>query len=74
MTDHTLDVPKYQGDVTNRCAVSVDRNCIIQLNPGAAISMTKEQALVHAAWLVVLADQSKNFEEFRRVLKAVLES
>jgi hypothetical protein len=38
------------------------------------IQMTKHQAMVHAAWLIALADRSDNFEEFRGILKAVLET
>jgi hypothetical protein len=75
MKDHTLEVPKFEGDITNRCAVAIDsHDSVMLMNPGASIAMTKEQALVHAAWLVALADGSENFEEFRRILKAVLEA
>jgi hypothetical protein len=75
MKDHTLEVSKFEGDVTNRCAVAVDgKDTITLLNPGASLAMTKEQALVHAAWLVALADRSENYTEFREILKAVLET
>lgn len=74
-TDHTLEVPKFEGDITNRCAVAMDsQGSVMLMNPGASIAMSKEQALVHAAWLVAMADRSENFEEFRRILKAVLEA
>lgn len=76
MPDHTLEVPKFEGDITNRCAVAIDDSDgnVLVVNPAASIAMVKEQALVHAAWIVALADQSENFEEFRRILKAVLEA
>lgn len=75
MADHTLGVPKFEGDITNRCAVAVDgTGTVMLMNPGASIAMSKEQALVHAAWLVAIVDRSENFEEFRAVLKAVLEA
>jgi hypothetical protein len=75
MKDHTLEVPKFDGDVTNIQAVAIGNGVqeeIRILSPSPV--MTKEQALIHAAWIVALADQSENFEEFRRVLKAVLET
>lgn len=34
-------------------------------------SMTKAEALMHAAWLVALADDSDDNEEFKAVLAAV---
>lgn len=74
-TDHTLEVPKFEGDVTNRCAVAMDsQGTVMLMNPGASISMTKEQALVHAAWIVAIVDHSENYEDFRSALKAVLET
>jgi hypothetical protein len=74
-TDHTLEVPKFEGDITNRCAVAMDsQGTVMLMNPGASIAMSKEQALVHAAWLVAIVDRSENFEEFRAILKAVLET
>ena len=72
MTDHTLDVPKYEGNITNIQAVAAKDESIVVLRPN--VQMSKSAALVHAAWLVAIADQSENFEEFRRVLKAVLET
>jgi hypothetical protein len=73
--DHTLEVPKFEGDITNRCAVAMDsKGTVMLMNPGASIAMSKEQALVHAAWLVAIGDRSENFEEFRAILKAVLEA
>lgn len=78
MIDHTFAVPKYEGDVSNVKAVAVqhagtedERICLLA---PSSVPMTKTEALVFAAWLVVLADQSENFEEFRRVLRAVLET
>jgi hypothetical protein len=78
MKDHTLEVPKYEGNVTNVQAVASSTPAsggaqrIQVLSPSPV--MTKTDALVHAAWIVAIADQSENFEEFRRVLKAVLET
>ena len=78
MTDHTLEVPKYEGDIANvqlvtENSVIEDGQIRIQIMCPSPV-MTKTEALVHAAWIVALADQSENFEEFRRVLKAVLET
>ena len=70
--DHTLEVPKYEGNITNAQLVAVKDDNIVVLHP--ILQMSKSAALVHAAWLVAVADQSENFEEFRRVLKAVLET
>jgi hypothetical protein len=71
--DHTLEVPKYEGDITNLQAVSAKGDGkVLILSPSPL--MSKTEALVHAAWIVAIADQSENFEEFRRVLKAVLET
>lgn len=73
ITDHTLDVPKFEGDVTNKQAVGRLGDDIVILAPTSA-EMTREQSLIHAAWLVALADESENCEEFRRILRAVLET
>lgn len=76
MNDHTLEVPKYEGDVTNCQLVANgpdDRGDKIFIMSPSPL-MSKREALVHAAWIVALADQSENFEEFRRVLRAVLET
>jgi hypothetical protein len=75
--DHTLDVPKYEGDIANIQIVALenpssDNERVRVMSPSPV--MSKEQALVHAAWLVAVADSSENFEEFRRVLRAVLET
>jgi hypothetical protein len=69
-TDHTFDVRKYEGDVTNYQGVALKDDKVLVMSP--LTLMTKEQALVHAAWLVVLADESDNYTEFRAALKAVL--
>jgi len=68
--DHTLDVRKYEGDVTNYQGVTVKDEDIIVISP--LVTMDRKQALVHAAWLVALADESENYAEFRAALKAVL--
>ena len=73
MTDHTLDVPKFEGDIMNRQAVGAKGDGKILIMSPSPL-MSKTEALVHAAWIVAIADQSENFEEFRRVLKAVLET
>jgi hypothetical protein len=78
MKDHTLEVPKYEGDIGNDQLVTTvnphsDHEAVMVARPSSQ-PMTKAQALVHAAWIVAQADQSENFEEFRRVLKAVLET
>jgi len=73
--DHTLDVRKYEGDVTNYQLVTIahantDHEEIRVMSPLAV--MTREQALVHAAWIVAMVDESENYAEFRAALKAVL--
>jgi hypothetical protein len=71
-TDHTFDVRKFEGDVANvqLVAAEFDTDTIRVMSPSAL--MTKEAALIHAAWIVALADRSENFQEFRQILKAVL--
>jgi hypothetical protein len=67
----TLDVPgKYEGDVENHQMVGIHGDKVQVMSPLAV--MTKEQALIHAAWLVALADQSEDYTEFREILKRVL--
>lgn len=56
-------------DITNIRMVSVSNKGIAILNPHQ--SMTKEEALVHAAWLVVLADEDN---QFSAILDRVKES
>lgn len=73
MPDHTLEVPKFEGDIFNSQMVGMQNDQIVRVQSPLAV-MTKEQALVHAAWLVAIVDRSENFEEFRAVLKAVLEA
>lgn len=73
MIDHTLEVPKFEGDVSNAQLAAMQNDQIVRVQAPLAV-MTKEQALIHAAWLVAIVDRSENFEEFRRILKAVLET
>lgn len=68
--DHTFEVRKFEGDVTNYQTVTLKEDKVLVISPLAV--MTKQQALVHAAWLVALADESDNYAEFRAALKAVL--
>lgn len=59
-------------DVGNYQAVAVaggQKQRIVVMAPW--VRMTNEQALVHAAWLVALADESDDNAEFKRVLAAV---
>jgi hypothetical protein len=70
--DHTLEVPTYEGDVSNEQIVGGIKNSITVAAPLSL--MTKQKALIHAAWIVALADQSENFQDFRQILKAVLET
>jgi len=58
------------ADVANLQIVSVRENEILVLAPRQR--MTKQEALVHAAWLVALADSSVEFVEFRSILREVL--
>lgn len=53
-------------DVSNVQMVSVKFNGIVILNPYSA--MTKQEALVFAAWIVTLADDN---DEFEKILTAV---
>jgi hypothetical protein len=55
--------------IFNTQAVGVQGERIVVLSPKA--SMTKHEALVHAAWLVALADEENKFPE---ILKEVQES
>jgi hypothetical protein len=70
--DHTLEVPKFIGDVANLQMVSKSGDAVVIVHP--LLSMSKQAALVHAAWLIAMADTSENFQEFRGILKAVLET
>jgi hypothetical protein len=73
-TDHTLEVPKFEGDVSNTQLVTANPDLdMVQVRAPMAV-MTKDGALILAAWLVALVDRSENFEEFRAILKAVLET
>lgn len=71
MRDHTLEVPKYEGDVTDHQGVVITAEDAIQVQSPLAV-MTREQALIHAAWIVAQADRSENYTEFREILKRVL--
>jgi hypothetical protein len=73
VADHTLEVPKFEGDVTNiqLVAVSLADETVRVMSPSSA-PMSKEAALIHAAWIVALADRSDNFEQFRKILRTVL--
>jgi len=71
-TDHTLEVPKFEGDVSNAQLVGIQGEVVRVLAPLPV--MNRQQALINAAWIVALADPSENFEEFRAILKAVLET
>ena len=70
MKDHTLEVPKYEGDVTDHQDVTLNGEDVIVMSPLAV--MNPQTALIHAAHIVALVDRSENFQEFREVLKAVL--
>ena len=70
--DHTLEVPKFEGDIENQQLVGSHGESIVVQMP--KLEMTPHEALVHAAWLVGVADKSENFAEFRGILKAVLET
>jgi hypothetical protein len=61
ITDHTLEVPQFEGDITNLQGVGGIKDDITIRSPLAV--MTREQALVHAAW---------NFTEFRAILRKIL--
>jgi hypothetical protein len=67
---HTLDVPRFEGRVENEQMVDVQGDKIQVISPSSV--MTREEALIHAAWIVALADQSEDYTEFRSVLKTVL--
>ena len=73
MADHTLDVPKYQGDVANSQLVGVQGDDTVRVLAPLAV-MTREQALIHAAMIVAMVDKTQDFQEFRGILKAVLET
>lgn len=76
MSDHTLEVRKFEGDVTDHQGVRmyvVDGKCSVAVDSPLAL-MTREQALIHAAWIVARCDASPNYVEFREILKAVLKA
>ena len=70
--DHTFDVNKFDGPVTNEQGVMVNDTGEKIVISSPSMIMTKQQALIHAAWVVAMADDSANYEEFRKVLRAVL--
>jgi hypothetical protein len=71
--DHTLEVPKFEGNVENTQSVAITADGdIVVMSP--TTSMSRTDALVKAAWIVAIADRSENFAEFRGILKAVLET
>lgn len=53
----------------NAQMVGVSGDRIVVMMPKS--SMTKAEALMHAAWLVALADNSEDNAEFKSVLDAV---
>jgi hypothetical protein len=57
-------------DIANKQAVGVNGSSIVIMFTQPR--MSKLDALVHAAWLVALADTSENYEDFRGILKRVL--
>ena len=59
-TDHEIDTGNYQ-------MVSINGDDVVVLFPKNR--MTREQALLHAAWLVASANQAPG--EFERILAAV---
>ena len=70
--DHTFDVNKFEGPVTNEQGVMVNDTGEKIVISSPSMIMTKQEALIHAAWVVAMADDSANYEEFRKVLRAVL--
>jgi tellurite resistance protein len=58
-----------EGNTANVQLVGVRASGIVIMLPKR--QMTKAEALLHAAWLVALADESEDHVEFKRVLDAV---
>lgn len=56
-------------DTFNKQIIGVNGEDIVVMLP--AQRMSKTEALLHAAWLVALADDSDDNAEFKRVLDAV---
>jgi len=71
MPDEEL-IPQFQGDLLNFAGVGARGDEICVLVPMATVQMTREKALILAAHLVALADESDNYTRFRSILKAVL--
>jgi len=61
---------KTEIDTLNKQMVAVNGGDIIVMNPRHR--MSKPDAILHAAWLVALADESEDNADFRRVLEAVM--
>ena len=59
-------------DTVNRGFIGFQDGSIVIGFPRRIQRMTKAEALVAAAWLVVLADDSEDHAEFQRALDAVM--
>lgn len=59
-------------EVPNRQLAGVQGQHVVVLAPRTV--MSKKDALVHAAWLVALADESEGHSEFLQALNAVLQT
>ncbi len=57
-----------QYDCTNYQAVGMNSDEIVILMPRAR--MTKEEALIHAAWLVSIADDKNEFSEILKQVRS----
>lgn len=57
-------------DISNTQVVGANGSDVVVMMPKPR--MTKTEALIQAAWLVAIADQSENFEDFRAILRKVL--
>ena len=56
-------------EIANDQMVGVQGDYIVVLFPKQR--MTKDEALIHAAWLVALADETSDHSRFREILEAV---
>lgn len=67
------DDPTIGGgpDVMNRFGVAADSRGAISFMFGVPHTISRERALVLAAWIVALADSSDDHADFKRVLDAV---
>ncbi len=59
---------KKEYDCTNLQAVGMNGDEIVILMPRAR--MTKAEALIHAGWLVVLADHDDEFQQILEEIKS----